>query len=168
MNRHSNTNESAAATTATAATTTELAATWRRKWEAAYSCVLVWSGTISDIADEDSMHDMSSLWYDYVMMHDMSSMFTKSYDKNKIKNEMMKSKHDGKQACPCRTDPRQVGLDYSLSWKWTGRPNHSIVARPVSNLRAISDTRWWSMAGRAVKCGNDSRYAFCYFMYIIL
>ncbi|GMN51140.1 hypothetical protein TIFTF001_020294 [Ficus carica] len=33
MNRHSNTNESAAATTATTAATTELAAaTWRRKW----------------------------------------------------------------------------------------------------------------------------------------
>ncbi|GMN55274.1 hypothetical protein TIFTF001_024391 [Ficus carica] len=91
-------------------------------------------------------------------------MFIKSYDKNKIKNEMMKSKHDGKQACPCRTDLRQVGLDYGLSWKWTGRPNHSIVARPVSNLRAISDTRWWSVAGRAVKCGNDSCYAFCHFM----
>ncbi|GMN74210.1 hypothetical protein TIFTF001_053812 [Ficus carica] len=24
-----------------------------------------------------------------------------------------------------------VGLDYGLSWKWTGRPNHSIVARPL-------------------------------------
>ncbi|GMN69661.1 hypothetical protein TIFTF001_038707 [Ficus carica] len=81
-------------------------------------------------------------------------MFNKSYYKNKIKNEMMKRKHDGKQACPCRTDPRQVGLDYGLSWKWTGRPNHSIVARPVSNLRAIFDTRWWSVAGRAVKCGR--------------
>ena len=33
-------------------------------------------------------------------------MFTNSYDKNKIKNEMMKSKQDGKQACLCRTDPR--------------------------------------------------------------
>ncbi|GMN74093.1 hypothetical protein TIFTF001_052306 [Ficus carica] len=36
MNRHSNTNESAAATaaatSATAAATTELAAAWRRKW----------------------------------------------------------------------------------------------------------------------------------------
>ncbi|GMN26474.1 hypothetical protein TIFTF001_040861 [Ficus carica] len=105
------------------------------------------------------IHDMSSLWYDYVMMHhqDMSSLWYDDvmmhdrssswlyYDascvKNKIKNEMMKSKHDGKQACPCRTDPRQVGLDYGLSWKWTGRPNHFIVARLVSNLRAIFDTR---------------------------
>ncbi|GMN59404.1 hypothetical protein TIFTF001_028501 [Ficus carica] len=60
-----------------------------------------------------------------------------------------------------------VELDYGLSWKWTGRPNHSIVARPVSNLRAISDARWGSVAGRAVKCGNDSRYTFCLFMYII-
>ncbi|GMN71107.1 hypothetical protein TIFTF001_051788 [Ficus carica] len=25
----------------------------------------------------------------------------------------------------------EVGLDYSLSWKWTGCPNHSIVARPL-------------------------------------
>ncbi|GMN71991.1 hypothetical protein TIFTF001_052754 [Ficus carica] len=33
MNRHSNTNESVAATTVTAAATTELAAAaWRRKW----------------------------------------------------------------------------------------------------------------------------------------
>ncbi|GMN28775.1 hypothetical protein TIFTF001_050562 [Ficus carica] len=32
MNRHSNTNESAAATTVTAAAMTELAAAWRRKW----------------------------------------------------------------------------------------------------------------------------------------
>ncbi|GMN22368.1 hypothetical protein TIFTF001_040241 [Ficus carica] len=60
----------------------------------------------------------------------------------------------------------EVGLDYGLSRKWTGRPNHSIVARPVSNLRALVDARWWSVAGRAVKCGNDSRYAFCPFMYI--
>ncbi|GMN70283.1 hypothetical protein TIFTF001_039329 [Ficus carica] len=48
----------------------------------------------------------------------------------------------------------EVGLDYGLSWKWTGRPNHSIVVRPVSNLPAISNTRWRSVAGRAVKCGN--------------
>ena len=54
--------------------------------------------------------------------------------KNKIKYGMMKSKYDGKQACLCRTDPREVGLDYGLSWKWTGRPNHSIVARPVRTL----------------------------------
>ncbi|GMN55704.1 hypothetical protein TIFTF001_024826 [Ficus carica] len=79
----------------------------------------------------------------------------------------LKPKHYGKQACPCRTDPRQVELDYGLSWKWTGCPNHSIVARPVSNLRAISDTRWWSVAGQAVKCGNDSRYAFCYYMRVV-
>ncbi|GMN66918.1 hypothetical protein TIFTF001_036013 [Ficus carica] len=40
MNRHSNTNESTAATTATAATTTELAAAdWRRKW---VRSVLTW------------------------------------------------------------------------------------------------------------------------------
>ncbi|GMN32459.1 hypothetical protein TIFTF001_041734 [Ficus carica] len=60
-----------------------------------------------------------------------------------------------------------VGLDYGLSWKWTGRPNYSIVARPVSNLQATSDTRWRSVAGRAVKCGNVRRYAFCPFIYII-
>ncbi|GMN58873.1 hypothetical protein TIFTF001_027970 [Ficus carica] len=47
-----------------------------------------------------------------------------------------------------------VGLDYGLSWKWTGRPNHSIVARPVSSLRATVNTRWRSVAGRAVKCGK--------------
>ncbi|GMN66528.1 hypothetical protein TIFTF001_035597 [Ficus carica] len=46
----------------------------------------------------------------------------------------------------------EVGLDYGLSWKWTGRPNHSIVARPVSNLRATVDARWGSVAGQAVKC----------------
>ncbi|GMN21239.1 hypothetical protein TIFTF001_043264 [Ficus carica] len=27
-------------------------------------------------------------------------------------------------------------------------------------LRALVDARWWSVARRAVKCGNDSRYAF--------
>ncbi|GMN71497.1 hypothetical protein TIFTF001_051842, partial [Ficus carica] len=37
-------------------------------------------------------------------------MFTNSYDKNKIKNEMMKSKYDGKRACLCRTDPLIVGV----------------------------------------------------------
>ncbi|GMN71012.1 hypothetical protein TIFTF001_055115 [Ficus carica] len=30
------------------------------------------------------------------------------------------------------------GLDHGLSWKWTGRPNHSMAAchgkQPVSNL----------------------------------
>ncbi|GMN64790.1 hypothetical protein TIFTF001_033862 [Ficus carica] len=61
-----------------------------------------------------------------------------------------------------------VGLDYGLSWKWTGRPNHSIVACPVSNLQAISDARWGSVAGRAVKCGNKCHYAFCYFMYAMI
>ncbi|GMN67807.1 hypothetical protein TIFTF001_036866 [Ficus carica] len=34
------------------------------------------------------------------------------------------------------------------------------IADEVSNLRAISDARWGSMAGQAVKYGNDSRYAF--------
>ncbi|GMN45207.1 hypothetical protein TIFTF001_014402 [Ficus carica] len=46
-------------------------------------------------------------------------------------DDVRTSKHDGKQACMCRADPRQVGLDYGLSWKWFGRPNHSIVARPM-------------------------------------
>ncbi|GMN70231.1 hypothetical protein TIFTF001_039275 [Ficus carica] len=60
-------------------------------------------------------------------------------------------KHDGKQACPCCADPRQVGLDYGLGWIWFGSPNHSIVARPVqtlmvSNLPANFDARWWSVA----------------------
>ncbi|GMN23852.1 hypothetical protein TIFTF001_040504 [Ficus carica] len=59
----------------------------------------------------------------------------------------------------------KVGLDYGLSWKWTGRPNHSIVACPVSNLREVCDARWWSVAGRTVKCGNKCRYAFRYFIY---
>nr|GMN22524.1 hypothetical protein TIFTF001_043531 [Ficus carica] len=99
------------------------------------------------------------------MICQVYGMFTKSYDKNKVKNEMMKRKYDGKQACPCRTDPCQVELDYGLSWKWTGCPNHSIVARPVSNLRALVDAKWWSVTGRAVKCGNDSRYAFCPFIF---
>ncbi|GMN65590.1 hypothetical protein TIFTF001_034655 [Ficus carica] len=40
-------------------------------------------------------------------------------------------------------------LDYGLSWKWTSHPNHSIVARPVSNLRVTVDARWGSVAGRA-------------------
>nr|GMN22787.1 hypothetical protein TIFTF001_043576 [Ficus carica] len=76
-------------------------------------------------------------------------MFTKSYDKNKIKNEMMKSKHDGKQAIMlARVVPTRVRSGWTM----------------VSNLQAISDTRWWSVAGRAVKCGNDSRYAFYHFI----
>ncbi|GMN59967.1 hypothetical protein TIFTF001_029055 [Ficus carica] len=37
----------------------------------------------------------------------------------------------------------------------------------VSNLRALVDARWWSVAGRAVKCGNNSRYAFCPFMRVV-
>ncbi|GMN66005.1 hypothetical protein TIFTF001_035067 [Ficus carica] len=68
------------------------------------------------------------------MICQVYGMFTKSYDKNKVKNEMMKRKYDGKQACPCHTDPRQVELDYGLSWKWTGYPNHSIVVCPVRTL----------------------------------
>ncbi|GMN63827.1 hypothetical protein TIFTF001_032887 [Ficus carica] len=35
----------------------------------------------------------------------------------------------------------------------------------VSNLRALVDARWWSVEGRAVKCENDSRYAFCPFIF---
>ncbi|GMN34791.1 hypothetical protein TIFTF001_042118 [Ficus carica] len=38
------------------------------------------------------------------------------------------------------------------------------IANEVSNLRALVDARWWSVAGRAMKCGNDSRYAFCPFI----
>ncbi|GMN40991.1 hypothetical protein TIFTF001_010210 [Ficus carica] len=75
-------------------------------------------------------------------------------------DDVRTSKHDGKQACLCRADPRQVGLDYGLSWKWFGRPNHFIVARPVNHLLAISDTRWWSLAGQTVK-QEISRYVFC-------
>ncbi|GMN74430.1 hypothetical protein TIFTF001_055419, partial [Ficus carica] len=30
----------------------------------------------------------------------------------------------------------------------------------VSNLPATVDTRWWSVAGRTVKCGKLCRYAF--------
>ncbi|GMN66874.1 hypothetical protein TIFTF001_035932 [Ficus carica] len=59
----------------------------------------------------------------------------------------------------------RVGLDYGLSWKWTGRPNNSIVARPVSNLLATADARWWSVAGQAVKCGN---YAATRFAIIVM
>ncbi|GMN58762.1 hypothetical protein TIFTF001_027861 [Ficus carica] len=40
-----------------------------------------------------------------------------------------------------------VGLDYGLSWKWTGRPNQFIVARPVSSLAATVDTRWRAWTG---------------------
>ncbi|GMN31508.1 hypothetical protein TIFTF001_050741 [Ficus carica] len=45
-----------------------------------------------------------------------------------------------------------------MSWKWNGRPNHSIVARPVSNLLAtlIQDN---GVGGATVKEGI-SRYAF--------
>ncbi|GMN30032.1 hypothetical protein TIFTF001_002662 [Ficus carica] len=54
------------------------------------------------------------------------------------KNEMMRIKYDGKQACLCRTDRVRSGLVYGLSWKWTVRPNHSIAARhgkqPSGNL----------------------------------
>ncbi|GMN64282.1 hypothetical protein TIFTF001_033358 [Ficus carica] len=35
-------------------------------------------------------------------------------------------------------------------------------ANKVSNLTATIDTRWRSVAGRAVKCGNICRYAFRY------
>ncbi|GMN69004.1 hypothetical protein TIFTF001_038061 [Ficus carica] len=70
-------------------------------------------------------------------------MFTNN--KNKVQNDIRTRKHDGKQACMCHTDPSKVGLDYSLSWKWFGRPNHSIVAHPVSNLLATCDTRWWNV-----------------------
>ncbi|GMN31466.1 hypothetical protein TIFTF001_041600 [Ficus carica] len=50
-----------------------------------------------------------------------------------------------------------------LTWNSTV----SDIADEVSNLRAISDASWGSMAGRAVKCGNDSRYAFCHFMRVV-
>ncbi|GMN63893.1 hypothetical protein TIFTF001_032959 [Ficus carica] len=45
-----------------------------------------------------------------------------------------------------------------MSWKWNGRPNHSIVARPVSNLLAtlIQDN---GVGGATVKEGI-SRYVF--------
>ncbi|GMN69468.1 hypothetical protein TIFTF001_038517 [Ficus carica] len=73
-------------------------------------------------------------------------MFTNN--KNKVKNDIRISKHDGKQACLCRTDPSKVGLDYGFSWKWFGRPNHSIVARPLYLLSESS--RLMSMLARRV------------------
>ncbi|GMN29102.1 hypothetical protein TIFTF001_050578 [Ficus carica] len=66
--------------------------------------------------------------------------------KEQGQDDVRTSKHDGKQACLCRADPRQVGLDYGLSWKWFGRPNHSIVARPLCLLsessRLMSMRKW--------------------------
>ncbi|GMN72419.1 hypothetical protein TIFTF001_053554 [Ficus carica] len=47
----------------------------------------------------------------------------------------------------CRNAMIDVGLDYGLSWKWTGRPNHFIVARLVSSLAATLDTRWRAWTG---------------------
>ncbi|GMN65236.1 hypothetical protein TIFTF001_034293 [Ficus carica] len=52
----------------------------------------------------------------------------------------------------CVVPPPEVGLSYGKS--------KSIVARRVSNLQAVADTRWRSMAGRTVKCGKRFRYAF--------
>ncbi|GMN34663.1 hypothetical protein TIFTF001_042103 [Ficus carica] len=31
----------------------------------------------------------------------------------------------------------------------------------VSNQRELCDARWWSVVRRTVKCGDNSRYAFC-------
>ncbi|GMN33967.1 hypothetical protein TIFTF001_041980 [Ficus carica] len=39
---------------------------------------------------------------------------------------------------PVTYRPSKVGLDCGLSWKWTGRPNHSIVARPVRSLILVA------------------------------
>ncbi|GMN70810.1 hypothetical protein TIFTF001_054532, partial [Ficus carica] len=53
-----------------------------------------------------------------------------------------------KRSSITRDIAREVGLDYGLSWKWTGRPNHSIIVRPVSNLPAMVDAILWK-AGAA-------------------
>ncbi|GMN47511.1 hypothetical protein TIFTF001_016698 [Ficus carica] len=42
----------------------------------------------------------------------------------------------------------------------TGSSSVSDTANKVSNLREVCDARWWSVAGRTVKCGNKCRYAF--------
>ena len=73
-----------------------------------------------------SMMIMLCLIHEYATSRCMST--------HKIKIKIKKDKCNGKQACRCRTDPSKVGLDYGLSWKWIGRPNHSIVARPVRTL----------------------------------
>ncbi|GMN18680.1 hypothetical protein TIFTF001_050830 [Ficus carica] len=58
----------------------------------------------------------------------------------------------------------RVGLWFELEMDWPPQPLHSCVPGTdtyVSNLRATSDARWGSVAGRTVRCVNDSRYAFC-------
>ncbi|GMN34591.1 hypothetical protein TIFTF001_042085 [Ficus carica] len=55
------------------------------------------------------------------------------------------------------TYPSRVGLWFELEMDWPPQPLHSCAPSTytyVSNLPAISDTRWRSMAGRAVKYGN--------------
>ncbi|GMN59324.1 hypothetical protein TIFTF001_028416 [Ficus carica] len=66
----------------------------------------------------------------------------------------------------------RVGLWFELEMDWPPQPLHSCapgtdtyVMGPikmyvmVSNLREVSDARWWSVAGRAVKCGKLCRHA---------
>ncbi|GMN59406.1 hypothetical protein TIFTF001_028493 [Ficus carica] len=57
----------------------------------------------------------------------------------------------------CHTDPLvgRVGLWFELEMDWPPQPLHSCAPDTytyVSNLQAISDTRWRSVTGRAVKC----------------
>ncbi|GMN56674.1 hypothetical protein TIFTF001_025792 [Ficus carica] len=79
-----------------------------------------------------------------------------SYAKNnKSRMTCKKRKKEGNKLSgdksPVSCPPSEVGLSYGKS--------KSIVARRVSNLQAVADTRWRSMAGRTVKCGKF-RYAF--------
>ncbi|GMN65945.1 hypothetical protein TIFTF001_035017 [Ficus carica] len=82
-----------------------------------------------------------------------------SYDASYAKNDMLKRKKEGNKLSgdksPVSCPPPEVGLSYGKS--------KSIVARRVSNLQAVADTRWKSMAGRTVKYGKRCRYAFCSF-----
>ncbi|GMN66308.1 hypothetical protein TIFTF001_035371 [Ficus carica] len=79
-----------------------------------------------------------------------------SYDASYSKNDMLKRKKEGNKLSgdksPVSCPPLEVGLSYGKS--------KSIVARRVSNLQAVADTRWRSMAGRTVRCGKRFRYAF--------
>ncbi|GMN19637.1 hypothetical protein TIFTF001_039856 [Ficus carica] len=82
-----------------------------------------------------------------------------SYDASYAKNDMLKRKKECNKLSgdksPVSCPPSEVGLSYGKS--------KSIVMRRVSNLQAVADTRWRSMAGRTVKCGKRCRYAFCSF-----
>ncbi|GMN64918.1 hypothetical protein TIFTF001_033990 [Ficus carica] len=116
--------------------------TYNQDHKVTCSCTRKRSSITWDIAREMYVRMYAVLLQCYVIRC-FAVCHVPSYDASYAKNEGNKLSGD---KLPVSCPPSEVGLSYGKS--------KSIVARRVSNLQAVADTRWRSMAERTVKCGK--------------